>query len=369
MIIFGTRPEAIKLCPLLIEFNKRYQDYQVIVCITAQHREMLDQIMRVFNIKPDYDLNIMRDNQSLFEITSTALEEVGKVINSEQPDWVIVQGDTATTFASALAAYYCKVPVAHVEAGLRTNDKYSPFPEEINRRLATHIADFHLAPTETNKENLMREGIQSQKILVTGNTVIDALLWVRDKINKEKQNFSELSTIDFKKKVILVTGHRRENFGQGFVNVCEALKEIAYTHKDVQLVYPVHLNPNVKKPVWNILSGINNVKLMKPLDYEPFVYLMDKSYFIISDSGGIQEEAPSLGKPVLVTRNTTERPEAVEQGSVKLVGTNKAVIIEAATSLLRDKIQYSSMSEVKNVYGDGLASKRIVGYFDELFSQ
>lgn len=367
MFVFGTRPEAIKLCPLIIEFKKSEQDFKVIVCVTAQHREMLDQILRVFNIEPDHDLNIMKDNQSLFQITSTALQEVGKVINSEKPDWVFIQGDTATTFASSLAAYYCKVPIAHVEAGLRTYNKYSPFPEEINRRLTTHLSDLHLAPTETNKNNLIREGIQKENIYITGNTVIDALLWVRNKLNTENRIFSDLSEIDFKKKIILVTGHRRENFGQGFINICEALKEIATRYNDVELVYPVHLNPNVKKPVMNILSGISNIKLLAPLEYEPFVYLMDKSYFIISDSGGVQEEAPSLGKPLLVTRDTTERPEAVKQGSVKLVGTNKEIIIEAASSLLNDREQYLRMSEVKNIYGDGTASKRIVRYFKDNF--
>ena len=360
LMIFGTRPEAIKLCPVVLELQKLNDKFKVIVCVTAQHREMLDQVLNIFDVTPDYDLNIMKENQSLFDITANALSKTGKIIESEKPDIVLVQGDTTTTFAASLAAYYNKIPVGHIEAGLRTGNKYSPFPEEINRKLTGHIADIHFAPTDKSRANLLREGIENKNIIVTGNTVIDALLWVKEKIKIENRKYDELKNIDFSKKIILVTGHRRENFGAGFVNLCSALKEIAQAHKDVEIVYPVHLNPNVKTPVYNILSEIDNIRLIEPLDYAPFVNLMDRCHFIISDSGGIQEEAPSLGKPVLVTRDTTERPEAVDVGAVKLVGTDKMRIIRESQSLLDDSVYYNSMAKVNNPYGDGKASHRII---------
>jgi len=360
MLIFGTRPEAIKLCPLILAFQKIKERVKTTVCVTAQHREMLDQILDVFNVRPDYDLCLMKDNQTLFEITSNALLGTGEIIKKENPDIIVVQGDTTTAFAASLAAYYYQKKVAHVEAGLRTFDKYSPFPEEINRKLIGHIADIHFAPTEKSRENLLTERIKAEHIFVTGNTVIDALLWVKGKINHEKRKYKELVNLDFSKKVILVTGHRRENFGVGFINLCSALNEIAQLSPDVEIVYPVHLNPNVKEPVHNLLSGVDNIKLIKPLDYEPFVKLMDECRFIISDSGGIQEEAPSLGRPVLVTRNNTERPEALEVGAVKLVGTNRNTIVSEAKRLLYDNDHYGRMSKVNNPYGDGRASQRII---------
>lgn len=360
MLVFGTRPEAIKLCPIALELMKRPHRFRTIVCVTAQHREMLDQVLNIFSISPNYDLNLMKDDQTLFDITADALVETDKIIEIEKPDIVLVQGDTTTTFATSLAAYYNKVKVGHVEAGLRTNNKYSPFPEEINRRLTGVIADIHFAPTERNKKNLLSEGILGQNIVITGNSVIDALLWVRRKIRSKKKKYNELETIDFNKRVILVTGHRRENFGEGFVNLCHALKHIAENNENVEIVYPVHLNPNVKKPVYNMLSRVKNIKLIEPIGYEPFICLMDRCYFIISDSGGIQEEAPSLGKPVLVTRNTTERPEAIEVGAAKLVGTDKDRIISEAQRLLDDSESYDTMSKVTNPFGDGHACERIV---------
>jgi UDP-N-acetylglucosamine 2-epimerase (non-hydrolysing) len=302
----------------------------------------------------------MTEDQTLFDMTSRVLTGVGKLIHKEKPDMILVQGDTTTTFAASLAAYYNRIPVGHVEAGLRTRNKYSPFPEEINRVLTSHIADLHFAPTEKSKENLLLEGIREESIIVTGNTVIDALLWVRQKIRTEKGKYNELENIDFRKRIILITGHRRENFGQGFINLCAALNEIAQSNKDVELIYPVHLNPNVKSPVYGRLSDINNIKLIEPLDYEPFVYLMDKCHFIISDSGGIQEEAPSLGKPVLVTRDTTERPEAIKAGTAILVGTNIDKIIYETERLLNDMKYYNDVSQRSNPYGDGKASERTV---------
>jgi UDP-N-acetylglucosamine 2-epimerase (non-hydrolysing) len=360
MLVFGTRPEAIKLCPLAIEFKKYFYKFNTIVCVTAQHREMLDQVLSIFNVIPEYDLNLMKDNQTLFDITSTALIETGKIIEREKPDIVLVQGDTTTTFSASLAAYYHHMKVGHVEAGLRTGEKYSPFPEELNRKLTGSIADIHFVPTVRNKEALLSEGVSEETIILTGNTVIDALLWVREKIKFEKKKFKELNGINFEKKIILVTGHRRENFGEEFISICSALKEIAERNNGVEIVYPVHLNPNVKKPVHKILSKIKNIKLIEPLEYEPFVYLMDKSYFIISDSGGIQEEAPSLGKPILVTRNTTERPEAITAGAAMLVGTNKQKIVAEAEMLLNEYSSYIKMSNVKNPFGDGSACKKIM---------
>lgn len=358
LIVFGTRPEAIKLCPLVISLKERKEFFKVITCVTAQHREMLDQVLKVFDITPEYDLNIMKQSQTLFDITTTALEGLGRIMAKEPIDMVIVQGDTTTTFATALAAYYNQISVGHVEAGLRTWDKYAPYPEEVNRRLTTALADVHFAPTDQNRYNLIREGVPEDNIFITGNTVIDALLMVREKIRNEKKEFEVLKAID-KKKIILVTGHRRENFGQGFINLCNALKDIALNNPDVDIVYPVHLNPCVRKPVYSLLGDLGNVKLLKPLDYEPFIFLLNNSYLVITDSGGIQEEAPSLGKPVLVTRDKTERPEALAAGGVMLVGTSRERIVLETQRILDDPGVYSKMSVVQNPYGDGHACERI----------
>lgn len=362
MIVFGTRPECIKLCPLVIKLREYANQFQTVICVTAQHREMLDQALRIFGVEPDYDLNIMTKNQDLFHLTSRILIELRNIIDKEKPDLLLVQGDTTTTFTAALAAYYFKIKIGHVEAGMRTYDKYSPFPEEINRALTTVVADFHFAATVENKNNLLREGIAEDKILVTGNTVIDALKWVVDKLQHNDCNYGELDEIDFGKKIILITGHRRENFGPEFQNICTALKILALAHPDFELVYPVHFNPNVREPVNRILKEIPNIKLLNPLEYEPFVYLMNKSHFIITDSGGIQEEAPSLGKPVLVIRNTTERQEAVKAGCAKLVGTRTENIVNEAEKLISSTVHYNQMAKVNNPYGDGLASERIIKF-------
>ncbi len=358
LIVFGTRPEAIKLCPLVISLRERREFFKVVTCVTAQHREMLDQVLRVFDITPEYDLNIMKQNQTLFDITTTALAGLGRIMAEEPIDMVVVQGDTTTTFAAALAAYYNQISVGHVEAGLRTGDKYAPYPEEMNRRLTTALADVHFAPTDQNRDNLVREGVPEENIFITGNTVIDALLMVREKIRAEKKEFEVLRGID-KKKIILVTGHRRESFGQGFINLCGALKDIALNNPDVDIVYPVHLNPRVRKPVYSLLGDLGNVKLLEPLDYEPFIFLLDSSYLVITDSGGIQEEAPSLGKPVLVTRDKTERPEALAAGGVMLVGTSRERIVSETQKILDDPDVYGRMSVVQNPYGDGHACERI----------
>ncbi len=366
LVIFGTRPEAIKLSPLILKLREKKKKFRVKVCVTAQHREMLDQVTSLFRIKPDYDLNLMRDNQNLEGITGRVISSVSSVLGKEKPDFVLVQGDTTTTFASALAAFYKKIPVAHVEAGLRTNDIYQPFPEEINRRLTSSIASLHFPPTKESRDNLINEGISPKKIYVTGNTVIDALLYTKEIIKKRvKKVPEELKGIDFDKRIILVTGHRRENFGQGFKNICASLKKISRA-ENIEIVYPVHLNPNVQKPVKSLLGKVSNIKLIKPLDYFPFVYLMTKSYFILTDSGGIQEEAPSLGKPVLVMRNRTERPEAVKAGTVKLVGTDRRKIESESLKLLENKKYYLGMSKAHNPYGDGKASARIVSLLEKL---
>ncbi len=367
LVIFGTRPEAIKLCPLVRELEVYSGKCISRVCVTAQHREMLDQVLGLFEVRPDFDLNIMTYDQTLATLTSRILENLSEILEAERPDVVVVQGDTTTTFTASLSAFYQKIPVAHVEAGLRTGNKHSPFPEEVNRVLTSHLADYHFAPTEWAKSNLIKEGIDPSRIEVTGNTVIDALLWVSDKLMKDNVHFEELSQVDFSKKIILVTGHRRENFGKGLKNVCKALKEIALNQSESELVYPVHLNPNVKGPVFDFLNEIPNIKLLPPLDYLPFVYLMNKCYLIISDSGGIQEEAPSLGKPVLVTRNTTERPEAIEAGTAILVGTDTKRIIEEVERLLNDEVAYSGISRKSNPYGDGKASQRIARVILERF--
>ena len=355
--VFGTRPEAIKMAPVLTELNK-YPEITSIVCVTAQHREMLDQVLELFEIKPDYDLSIMQPNQSLAEITARALTKLDEVLIKENPDWVLVQGDTTTAMVGALAAFYHQIKVGHVEAGLRSFDKYQPFPEEINRKIATSISDLHFAPTEVSKQNLLCEGVNESIIEVTGNTVIDALLQVAEK--PYDWNSSPLSGIPRNKKIVLVTAHRRENHGEPLHNICAALRSLAEQFSDVQIVYPVHLNPNVQKIVRATLGDIANVTLLEPLEYLPLVHLMKQSYFVITDSGGIQEEAPGLGKPVLVLREVTERPEGVTAGTVKLVGTDAAMILREATNLLMNVAAYQEMSQAVNPYGDGKASTRIV---------
>jgi len=362
LVVFGTRPEAIKMAPLAKALiNDSY--FEAKVCVTAQHREMLDQVLGLFEIQPDFDLNLMKSGQSLTDITSRVLDGLDKVMDEWTPDIVLVHGDTTTTFSASLAAFYKKINVGHVEAGLRTYDLYSPWPEEANRQLTGVLANHHFAPTDSSKNNLLKEGKSESSIFVTGNTVIDSLLWVSKKLETKRELESELSNqfsfLDNSKKLILVTGHRRENFGEGFLQICKGLNELA-SRPDVQIVYPVHLNPNVQEPVNDILGGNENVFLIEPQEYLPFIYLMTKSYFIITDSGGIQEEAPSLGKPVLVMRDTTERPEAVSAGTVKLVGANAKNIVETATMLLDSFEQYEFMSKAHNPYGDGEASKRIL---------
>lgn len=367
LIIFGTRPEAIKMAPLVKEFRK-HTEFETKVCVTAQHREMLDQVLDFFDITPDYDLDLMKPNQNLYTLTADIITELKPVLDDFKPDFVYVHGDTSTSTIAGLAAFYSGAKVCHVEAGLRTHNKWSPFPEEMNRQLTGRLADYHFAPTQQSYDNLIKENISAENIVITGNTVIDALLDSSKKVqNIENAEIDDLKTIvDTSKKLILVTGHRRENHGQGFINICEALKEIAITNSDVQIIYPVHLNPNVQKPVHDILSGIENIKLINPLAYPAFVWLMTQSYMIITDSGGVQEEAPSLGKPVLVMRDTTERPEAVEAGTVILVGTDKATIVSEAQSLLTNKERYQEMSGLHNPYGDGKACQRIVEFIKEL---
>ena len=357
MLVFGTRPEAIKMCPLIMELKKR-EDIETIVCVTAQHRQMLDQVLDAFNIKPDHDLNIMKDKQTLTHITSAVLNGVYDVIQEERPDIVLVHGDTTTTLAAAMAAFDAKVRVGHVEAGLRTYDKYSPFPEEMNRKIVTQIADLFFAPTENNKNNLLKENINENEIYITGNTVIDALKTTVK--NDYRFSHPELEYLDFSKKVIFMTAHRRENLGQPLRNICEAVKEIATSFEDVEVVYPVHLNPAVQEVAHDVLDNVHNVHLIEPLDVITTHNLINKSYLVLTDSGGIQEEAPSLGKPVLVLRNETERPEAVTAGTVKVVGTDKGTIVREATKLLTDEYEYEKMSKATNPYGDGNACDRIV---------
>jgi len=370
LLVFGTRPEAIKMAPLVKEFQKDTANFETKVCVTAQHREMLDQVLELFDIIPNYDLNLMKPGQDLYDITSNVLLGMKDVLSDFKPDVVLVHGDTTTTSATSLATFYQQIKVGHVEAGLRTENIYSPWPEEANRQITGILANYHFAPTITSQDNLLRENKDSKNILVTGNTVIDALFLALNKIKNNKNLELQIKNqiqdfgYDIKedKKIILVTGHRRENHGQGFINICEALKEIALNNPTFDIVYPVHLNPNVQKPVKKILSDIDNIYLIEPLQYEQFIYLMDKSYFIITDSGGVQEEAPSLGKPVLVMRDTTERPEALEADTVKLVGTNKEKIISEAQKLIDDKIEYNKMSKSHNPYGDGKACEKIVEY-------
>jgi UDP-N-acetylglucosamine 2-epimerase (non-hydrolysing) len=361
--VFGTRPEAIKMAPLvhLLEANP---NFEAKVCVTGQHRQMLDQVLDLFEIKPDFDLNVMQPGQDLTDVTVNILQKVKPVLERFKPDIVLVHGDTATTFSVALASYYQQIRVGHVEAGLRTGDVYSPWPEEGNRKLTGHLAHFHFAPTVTSMANLLLEGIDRSSIEVTGNTVIDALYWIRDKVLSDQHLKSELSKgypfISSGKRMVLVTGHRRESFGGGFERICDALRQVALKYTDVQIVYPVHLNPKVQEPVNRLLKDVNNIFLIPPQEYLPFVYLMMESHLILTDSGGVQEEAPSLGKPVLVMRDTTERPEAVEAGTVKLVGTDVGEIVRQVSVLLDDQVAYTQMAMAHNPYGDGHACERIV---------
>ena len=367
LTVFGTRPEAIKMAPLVqaLAADNRFESR---VCVTAQHREMLDQVLALFEIMPEYDLNLMKRGQTLSEVTSGILKGMEGVLDDFQPDVVLVHGDTTTTFATALAAYYRQVPVGHVEAGLRTGNIYSPWPEEGNRKLTGSLARYHFSPTEKSKLNLLKESVPKENIAVTGNSVIDTLLWVKNKLDNDELLRMELAALfpmlDSSKKLILVTGHRRESFGGGFERICEALRKISIEHGDCQVVYPVHLNPNVQEPVNRLLANCSNVHLIAPQDYLPFVYLMSQSYLILTDSGGIQEEAPSLGKPVLVMRETTERPEAVEAGTVKLVGTDVDLIVNEVRNLLVNESAYADMSRANNPYGDGQACKRILDFLN-----
>lgn len=375
MLVFGTRPEAIKMAPLVKEFQKCPEQFKTIVCVTGQHREMLDQVLSLFEITPDYDLNIMKQGQDLYDVTARVLVGMRDVLKEAQPDVVLVHGDTTTSTASALAAFYQQIPVGHVEAGLRTHNIYSPWPEEMNRLITGRIATYHFSPTPLSKENLLKENVAESAITVTGNTVIDALYMVVDKIRKNSTLSNELATLlktagyDTSrlangKKLVLITGHRRENFGDGFINMCTAIKDLTQKYPDVDFVYPMHLNPNVRKPIHEVfgedLSNLGNMFFIEPLEYLSFVHLMEQSNIVLTDSGGIQEEAPGLGKPVLVMRDTTERPEALEAGTVKLVGTNYDRIISEVSRLLDDSEYYDTMSKAVNPYGDGLACGRII---------
>lgn len=367
LLVFGTRPEAIKMAPLVKALQKDTEHFETRVCVTAQHRQMLDQVLEVFGITPEYDLNIMAPNQDLYDITAKVLLGLRKVLKDFRPDTVLVHGDTTTSMAASLAAFYMQIPVGHVEAGLRTYNMLSPWPEEMNRQVTDRICTYYFAPTEQSRANLLQENIDAKKIFITGNTVIDALLMAVDIISttagvKEKmaKELQEKGYTVSDREYILVTGHRRENFGDGFLHICKAIKELAALHPEMDIVYPVHLNPNVQKPVYELLSGLSNVYLISPLDYLPFIYAMQHSTLLLTDSGGVQEEAPSLGKPVLVMRDTTERPEAVEAGTVKLVGTDAEAIVSNVTALLQDKEMYKRMSETHNPYGDGQACERII---------
>ena len=375
MLVFGTRPEAIKMAPLVKEFQKYPEQFQTIVCVTGQHREMLDQVLHIFEIEPDYDLNIMKQGQDLYDVTARVLIGMRDVLKETQPDVVLVHGDTTTSTATALAAFYQQIPVGHVEAGLRTHNVYSPWPEEMNRQITGRIATYHFAPTPLSRQNLLDEGIKEEAITVTGNTVIDALYMVVDRIKNDKTldfglNCSlikagyDVDRLNDGKKLVLITGHRRENFGDGFISMCQAIKTLSEKYPDVDFVYPMHLNPNVRKPIHEVfgedLSGLGNMFFIEPLEYLSFVYLMEKSTIVLTDSGGIQEEAPGLGKPVLVMRDTTERPEALEAGTVKLVGTDFEKIVGEVSRLLEDEGYYEKMSKAVNPYGDGMACGRIV---------
>ena len=373
MLVFGTRPEAIKMAPLVKEFQKDLVAFQTIVCVTGQHREMLDQVLHLFNITPDYDLNIMKSGQDLYDVTSRVLIGMRKVLKEVLPDIVLVHGDTTTSTAAALAAFYQQIPVGHVEAGLRTFNIYSPWPEEMNRQITGRIATYHFSPTQLSRENLLKEGITDEKIIVTGNTVIDALHVVVDRIKKDKLLDKELSEalllsgydvnrLHNGKRLVLITGHRRENFGDGFVSICKAIKALTEKYPEVDFIYPMHLNPNVRKPIYEVFgeNQLSNICFIEPLEYLSFVYLMEKSAIVLTDSGGIQEEAPGLGKPVLVMRDTTERPEALEAGTVKLVGKDYNKIVSEVSVLLDNQTYYDKMSKAVNPYGDGQASGRIV---------
>ena len=375
MLVFGTRPEAIKMAPLVKEFQKQPERVETVVCVTGQHREMLDQVLKIFDIKPDYDLNIMKQGQDLYDVTARVLTGMRDVLKEVKPNVVLVHGDTTTSTAAALAAFYQQIPVGHVEAGLRTHNIYSPWPEEMNRLLTGRLATYHFSPTPLSRNNLIKESVDDRNIIITGNTVIDALYWVVDKIKNNKELDNELEDILSKagydvnrlnngKKLVLITGHRRENFGDGFINMCTAIKDLTVKYPDLDFVYPMHLNPNVRKPIHEVfgenLSGLKNMFFIEPLEYLSFVYLMEKSSIVLTDSGGIQEEAPGLGKPVLVMRDTTERPEALDAGTVKLVGTDYNKIVNEVSSLIDDKAAYEKMSKAVNPYGDGLACGRIV---------
>lgn len=371
LVIFGTRPEAIKMAPLVKELKAFSSDFEVRICVTAQHREMLDQVMSFFNLSAEYDLDLMKPDQNLFQLTADIITGLKGVFDTYQPDYTFVHGDTTTTFAASLAAFYSGSRICHIEAGLRTFNKYSPFPEEMNRQLTGRLTDLHFAPTEESKQNLLRENISEESILVTGNTVIDALLQSVEKVKSNPSNLiNNLSAKLGNKEMILVTGHRRENHGEGFMRICKALKEIAEIYPDIWIVYPVHLNPNVQKPVYSLLGSTDNILLIDPLDYPDFVWMMDRSKLIITDSGGVQEEAPSLGKPVLVMRDTTERPEAILAGTVKLVGTNTETIVKEVQKLITDNEHYAKMSQAHNPYGDGKACARIVKHLmDSVLSE
>ena len=375
MLVFGTRPEAIKMAPLVKEFQKYPESFQTIVCVTGQHREMLDQVLHLFEIVPDYDLNIMKQGQDLYDVTARVLVGMRDVLKASQPDVVLVHGDTTTSTAAALSAFYQQIPVGHVEAGLRTYNIYSPWPEEMNRQITGRIATDHFAPTVLSRENLLKESVSEDKIIVTGNTVIDALYWVVNKIKSDEMLSSELAEqlrksgydtnrLENGKKLVLITGHRRENFGDGFIHMCTAIKDLTQQYPNVDFVYPMHLNPNVRKPIHEVfgedLSHLGNMFFIEPLEYLSFVYLMEKSTIVLTDSGGIQEEAPGLGKPVLVMRDTTERPEALSAGTVKLVGTDYDKIVHEVSMLLSNSNAYEQMSQAINPYGDGLACSRIV---------
>ena len=377
MLVFGTRPEAIKMAPLVKEFEKHSDEFETIVCVTGQHREMLDQVLQIFDIKPNYDLNIMKQQQDLYDVTSRVLLGMRDILKEVQPDVVLVHGDTTTSTASALAAFYQQIPVGHVEAGLRTYNIYSPWPEEMNRQITGRIATYNFSPTPLSKQNLLHEGVKEQSITVTGNTVIDALYWVVDKIKNDQRLQDELKEslihagydtgrLENGKKLVLITGHRRENFGEGFINMCNAIKDLTLKYPHVDFVYPMHLNPNVRKPIHEVfgedLSNLGNMFFIEPQEYLSFVYMMEKSHIVLTDSGGIQEEAPGLGKPVLVMRDTTERPEALDAGTVKLVGTDYQKIVDSVSILLDDTKEYEKMSKAVNPYGDGLACGRIVEF-------
>lgn len=359
LICFGTRPEAIKLAPVVKEFKRR-DAFDVRICVTSQHREMLDQVLEIFEITPDYDLNLMMPGQSLESLTAKVIESMSSVLEKEKPDYIVVQGDTTTTFAAALAAFYKKVSVVHVEAGLRTYQKFSPFPEELNRQMTTRLTDWHFAPTERAREALLKENVPSDQVFTVGNTVIDALFTVVERARVLDMKFcKQFGMVDFNKRLLLITGHRRENFGQGFENVCNAIKIISKANPDLEIVYPVHLNPHVQEPVKKILSELSNVHLIPPQDYLTFLWLLDRSFIVLTDSGGVQEEAPSLGKPVLVTRDTTERGEAIDAGVARLVGTNQDLIVHWVQRLLDENSLYQKMSKAQNPYGDGKSAERI----------